>query len=113
MDKYTVRVGGVVDIAASANSYARALSEWVAKNEIDLSTLESAVNTVLDRYPNKRIPTPAFISYVINELGGKPEQYNVLAQRIHDYMKEQKSVGALEVVKGTGGGVSRVLAKTA
>jgi len=108
MDKFTVRgTDGSVDIAASANAYAKALTEWTAENEIPAEEIAAAVNTVLDRHAGKRIPMPALLSLASQELGADAENFKVLSDRVHAYVKGQKEAGLLFVILGKGGGVSR------
>jgi len=108
MDKFTVRgTDGSVDIAASANAYAKALTEWTAENEIPAEEIEAAVNAVLDQHAGKRIPMPALLSLAAQELGATPETFAVLSDRVHAYVTGQSKAELLFVVKGKGGGVTR------
>jgi len=97
---------GSVDIAASANAYAAALTEWCATNEIPSEDVAEAVNTVLDRHPG-RIPMPSLLSFSVQELGATPENFKVLSDRVHAYVTGQAKNSLLFVTKGKGGGVSR------
>lgn len=108
MDTSFIKRGtdGSVDIAASANAYAAALTEWCAENEIPSEQVEEAVNTVLDRHPG-RIPMPALLSLSVQEMGATPETFKVLSDRVHAYVTGQSKAGLLFVTKGKGGGVSR------
>ena len=108
MDKFTKRGSdGSVDIAASANAYAKALTEWAAENEIPAEQISGAVNAVLDAHPGQNIPMPALLSLAAQELGATPETFKVLSDRVHAYVVGQKEAGSLFVTKGKGGGVSR------
>lgn len=108
MDKYTVRdSSGAVDVAASANAYATALSTWCAANEVDSDTIELAVEAAFDAHPG-RLPMPALLSAAVNELGSTPAQFKTLTARVHDYVGGQAKLGRLEIGKGKGGGVSRL-----
>lgn len=108
MDKFTKRgVDGSVDIAASANAYAAALTEWCASNEMDAEEIAGAVNTVLDRNPGRRIPMPALLSLAATELGAGADTFKVLSDRVHAYVSGQADAGLLFVTKGKGGGVGR------
>lgn len=108
MDKFTVRgTDGAVDIEASAEAYAKGLTEWCAKNEIPAEQIEEAANTVLDAHAGKRIPMPAFLSLAVQELGATPETFAVLSERVHAYVTGQAKAEKLFVVKGKGGGVTR------
>lgn len=108
MDKFTKRgTDGSVDIAASANEYAKALADWCAKNEIPADQIAGAVNTVLDRYPSQNIPMPALLSDSCQLLGATPQTFKVLSDRVHAYVTGQQSAKLLFVTKGKGGGVSR------
>lgn len=108
MDKFTKRgTDGSVDVAASANAYAKALTEWCAENEIPAEEIADAVNTVLDTHAGKRIPMPALLSLAAQEMGATAETFAVLSERIHAYVKGQTEAKLLFVVKGKGGGVSR------
>lgn len=108
MDKYTKRgTDGSIDVAASANEYARALSAWAAENEIPAEEITSAVNTVLDRHAGKNIPMPSLLSFAAQELGAGLDNYKVITERVHAYVTGQTKAGLLFVTKGKGGGVSR------
>jgi hypothetical protein len=110
MDKYTVRgTDGAVDVAASANAYAVALTKWAAENEVASETIESAVESVFDCYSG-RLPMPALLSMAVNELGGTPDQHRVLTDRVHAYVKGQcaDNTGRIDIGKGKGGGVLRL-----
>lgn len=108
MDKHLVRdSSGSVDVAASANAYAEALTKWCAENEIASETIENAVEAVFDRHPG-RLPMPALLSAAVNELGSTPAQFKTLTDRVHSYVSGQTKLGRLEVGKGKGGGVSRI-----
>ncbi len=108
MDKFTQRgTDGAVDIAASANAYAKALTEWVAQNEIPADQIQGAVDTVLGRHAGKNIPMPALLSLACQELGADAESFKVLSDRVHAYVTGQTKAGLLFVTKGKGGGVSR------
>lgn len=108
MDKFTKRgTDGSVDVAASANAYAAALTEWCAANEMDAEEIAGAVNAVLDRHPGRRIAMPALLSLAAQELGATPETFKVLSDRIHAYVTGQASAKLLFVTKGKGGGVGR------
>lgn len=108
MDKFTQRgADGSVDIAASANAYAAALTKWAAENEIPSEEISEAVNAVLDRHTG-RIPMPALLSLSAQELNATPETFKVLSDRVHAYVTGQTKAGKLFVVKGKGGGVSRL-----
>lgn len=108
MDKFTKRgTSGEVDIEASAEAYALALTEWCAKNETPAEEIANAANAVLDKHAGKRILMPAFLSLAVQELGATLENFAVLTERVHDYVKGQVKAEKLFVVKGKGGGVTR------
>jgi len=108
MDKFTVRTAdGSVDVTASTQAYSTALNDWVAKNEVDVSKIESAVETVFDRHTG-RFPMPALVSAAVTELGASPDQFKALSTRVHTYVRSQVDSGRLAVTKGQKGGVSRV-----
>lgn len=108
MDKFTKRgTDGSVDVTASAAAYTEALTEWCAENEIPAEQIEAAANAVLDAHAGKRIPMPAFLSLAVQELGGTPETFAVLSDRVHAYVSGQAKAEQLFVVKGKGGGVTR------
>lgn len=108
MDKFTVRdSSGSIDVAASANKYATALTAWAAENEMDAEEIAGAVNTVLDRSPGRRIPMPALLSLATTELGAGADTFKVLSDRVHAYVSGQADAGLLFVTKGKGGGVGR------
>jgi hypothetical protein len=108
MDKYTKRTtDGSVDIDASSEAYAAALTEWVVTNEIPSEKIETAVNAVLEASPSGRVPMPALLSLASQEMNATPETFTVLSDRIHAYVQGQAKAGLLFVTKGKGGGCSR------
>ncbi len=108
MDKFVVRdVSGSVDVTASANAYAKALTDWVNENEIASDEIAGAVNSVLDAHATSRVPMPALLSLSATALGATPATFKVLSDRVHAYVKGQVTAGNLFVVKGLGGGVGR------
>lgn len=111
MDKFTKRgTDGSVDVAASASAYAKALTEWVAQNEIPSDTIETAVEAVFDRFNGQRLPMPALIGLALQELQATPDQHKTLTNRVHAYVTGQcaKNTGRLDISKGVGGGVLRL-----
>lgn len=111
MDKFTKRGSdGSVDVSASTNEYAKALSEWVAENEIPSDTIESAVEAVFDRFPGARLPMPALLSAAVTELEATPDQHKTLTSRCHAYVTGQSAgnTGRIDIGKGKGGGVLRL-----
>ncbi len=111
MDKFTQRgADGSVDVAASAGAYAKALSEWVAQNEIPSDTIESAVEAAFDRFDGQRIHMPALINFALQELNATPSNTKTLTARVHAYVTGQsaKNTGRLDISKGVGGGVLRL-----
>ncbi len=110
MDKFTQRgADGSVDVAASANAYAKALTEWSAQNEIPSDTIETAVEAVFDRFDG-RIAMPALVGLSLQELQATPDQHKALDKRVRAYLKGQAAdnTGRLDVMKGVGGGVLRL-----
>lgn len=110
MDKFTVRgTDGSVDMAASANAYTKALSEWCTSNETASETIETAVEAVFDRFDG-RITVPALLGLALSELGATPAQHKSLENRVRAYVKGQcaGNTGRLDMVKGVGGGVQRL-----
>lgn len=113
MDKYTkFNTLGEVDVAASANAYALALTQWKTDHEIPTERIEQAVETVFDR-TNGRIPMPALVSFAVNELSDDPNAHKSLSTRVHAYLTGQKRTeqnpnGRLVVTNGKGGGVQRL-----
>lgn len=108
MDQFTKRgTDGSVDVAASANAYAAALTKWCAENEIPADQIAGAVNTVLDRHPGQNIPMDCLRSEASQLLGSTPQTFKALSDRVHAYVRGQADAKLLFVTKGKGGGVSR------
>jgi hypothetical protein len=108
MDKFTVRnASGEVDVAASANAYAKALSQWVNENEIATDTIETAVEKVFDR-TNGSLPMPALVNFAVNEISQDASQFKSLSTRVHAYITGQRKSGRLAVKQGVKGGVTRL-----
>ena len=111
MDKFTVRgKDGSVDVSASANAYAKALVTWCTENEVDSETIETAVETVFDRFLGQVLPMPALLDLAVQELDVEPAQHKAMTTRVHAYVTGQCSnnTGRINVGKGKGGGVSRL-----
>lgn len=111
MDKFTQRgADGSVDVAASANAYAKALTEWSAQNEIPSDTIETAVEAVFDRYNDQRLHMPVLVGFTLQELQATPDQHKALDKRVRAYLKGQcaENTGRLDIMKGVGGGVLRL-----
>jgi hypothetical protein len=111
MDKFTKRgADGSVDVAASAETYAKALTEWARQNEIPSEKIETAVEAVFNRFDGQRLPMPALVGLALQELGAEPSQHKALTKRVHDYVRGQSAgnTGRLNIGKGVGGGVLRV-----
>ncbi len=110
MDKFTMRgADGSVDVAASANAYAKALTEWATQNETPSETIETAVESVFDSFDG-RIAMPALIGLALQELGATPEQHKALTNRVRAYVRGQSAdnTGRLDIQKGVNGGVARL-----
>ena len=109
MDKYTVRDNaGSVDVSASANAYAKALTEWASSNEIPAGQIATAVNAVLAGRAGKNTPMPSLCSLAAHELDATAETFKGISERVHAYVRGQVVAGNLFVQKGAGGGVSNV-----
>lgn len=109
MDKHTIRdnTTGQIDIAASANNYAKALSLWISQNEIESEKIETAVNAVMDRFPEKLL-MPMLVSLSVQEISEDPNQYKPLEKQVRAYIKAQQEAGKIEVKKGPGSGIKRI-----
>ncbi len=110
MDKFVVRdSSGAVDVSASAQAYAAALTKWVAENEVSSDRIAAAVNAVFDRFPGQRLPMPALLSLAVAELGVEPAAHKAMTDRVHAFVSGQsKGDGATIVIaKGKNGGVTR------
>src|SRR5208337_4676855 len=100
MDKYTVRGNdGSVDVAASAEAYTEALTEWASQNEIASEKIETEVNAVLALNPSARVPMPALLSAVTNALGASALTYGTISKRVHAYISGQVKAKNLFVIK--------------
>ncbi|HEY5267565.1 MAG TPA: hypothetical protein VII94_00320 [Candidatus Saccharimonadales bacterium] len=108
MDKYTVRdSSGSVDVTASSNAYAAALTLWVTENEIPSDDIAMAVDSVLDSAAGKRVAMPSLLNFAAQELGADVSSLQAISTRIHEYVTAQVKAEKLFVVKGVGGGVSK------
>lgn len=115
MDKYTkYSSDGSVDVSASAQAYAKALTDWKAQNEVPTETIEMAVEAVFDRLGGQRISMPALIHSALSELQAAPSQHKALTARVQSYVSGQcglgdaRNTGRLDIQKGVGGGVLRL-----
>lgn len=108
MDKYTVlNTLGEVDVAASANAYAKALTAWKSLNEVSTDRIEVAVETVFDRTVGS-LPMPALVNFAVNEISQEAGQFKALSKRVHAYLTGQKLAGRIAVKQGKLGGVNRI-----
>ncbi len=108
MDKHTQRnEQGQIDIAASTNNYAKALSVWISENETDQDKIEASVNAVMDRYPNNLF-MPMLINLSVQEISDDPTKFKTLEKRIKAFIKTQRETGKIEVKKGAKPGIKRV-----
>jgi len=111
MDTKFIKRGsdGSVDIAASANAFAKALTEWVAQNETPSEQIEAAVEAVFDSQDG-RVAMPALCGMAATRLSGDAASYKTLVQRVHAYVTGQcaNNTGRLDIAKGKGGGVLRL-----
>jgi hypothetical protein len=113
MDKYTIRnVDGSVNIDESMLAYGNALADWTANKENMSGNIETAIEAVFDRYPDKRLPMPSLLAYAVAELGTDPSQHKKMTTACHDYVVNQsaKNTGRIDIGKGKGGGVKRLAA---
>jgi len=111
MNQFTKRgADGSVDIAASANAYAKALTEWVAQNEIPSEQIETAVEAVFDGSTSERISMPYLCNTAAGRLAQDSASFGTLVKRVHAYVTGQcaENTGRLDVQKGKGGGVQRL-----
>jgi len=109
MDKYTVRnATGSVDINASISAYTQALSSWVAANETNQEIISNAVDSVFEKYQGQNVPMQALVSNAAMNISSDPNEFKMLSERVHTFVKGLVSQGSLKVNKGKGGGVSKV-----
>lgn len=109
MDKHTVlNAMGEVDVTASVAAYEASLVKWVQENEIPSDSISTAVNAVLDRFPTKRVSINMLSGLAFAEMALDPALHRSVTQRIEGYIRGQVKTGALESVKGKGGGIGRV-----
>lgn len=115
MDKYTVLGSdGTADVAASANKYAKALTEWKNQNETPTEKIENAVEAVFDRFDGTRLSMPSLIGFALQELQATPAQHKALTARVTGYvqgqcgLEDKRNTGRLDITKSVGGGVLRL-----
>jgi hypothetical protein len=107
MDKHTIRNGqGNIDIAASANEYAKALSLWISENEADQDKIIEAVNTTLDKF--NKLPMDMLITQSVQSISDDPIQFKPLEKRVKAYIKSQVDSKILTSSRGRDAGVKRV-----
>lgn len=110
MDKFTKRGSdGSIDVPASANAYAKALTEWAAQNELPSEKIEAAVETVLDAATG-RISMPYLCNTAAAALSTDSASFGTLVKRVHAYVTGQSAdnTGRIDVAKGKNGGVLRL-----
>jgi len=106
MDKYTQRNDrGEVDVAASANAYAAALTKWVSEHELPSEEIATAISDILKEH-GKPMTMPALTSRVANQLGSDPATFAGIAKRVQKFVQAQAKSGNLFISPGLGGGVS-------
>jgi hypothetical protein len=108
MDKFTRRgTDGSVDVVASAAAYSKALTEWAVENEVRTEVIENAVEAAFDNNPGK-MTMPSLIHFSLTELGATSGTTGSLTKRVQAYVKGQKEIGRISVIKGPNGGTIRV-----
>jgi hypothetical protein len=101
---------GDVDVDATCEKFAQVLLQYQAERETESATIGAAVNAVFDQHRGATINTPAITSLVLQRLNAQFEQYKVLSERVHSYIRSnagEKGSALFRVAKGKGGGVSR------
>jgi hypothetical protein len=108
MDKFTVRdVNGSVDVDASVSAYRTALASWVQSNELDLTSIERAVEAVFDEY-SESMPMQFVVGQSAQRLGVEPSQFKTVTARITSYVRGQVSLGRFTLEKRKGKGLTRL-----
>lgn len=108
MDKHTIRnkVDGSVDVSASVNTYAAALSKWVSENEIPSEDIKNALDSVFATVPvGSTIPKAALIAYATTALNPSPGKMTAFQSRIEAFLRGSPDYFS---VMGKGGGIRKV-----
>jgi uncharacterized membrane protein YgaE (UPF0421/DUF939 family) len=102
MDQHTIRNDkGEIDIAASTNAYAKALSLWVSENE----KIEKAVFSVMEKYAGKKLLKQMLINLAVQEVNPDPDQYTNLSKRAQEFIDAQKKAGTIIIGRGKKPGI--------
>ena len=109
MDKFTVRKqDGSVDVAASTEAYATALSKWVNTHEVSNEEIDKQLSLVFDDYPGN-VPTNFLVCLAARNLSVNSEAFPALKKRVHSFLKmELASSTKYALLRGVGGGVTRI-----
>lgn len=107
MNKFTIRDSkGMVDVTASVAAYSQALTSWVAVNETPVEVISKAVNAVFDTH-SQPLPKSFLVTSAVREIAPEPDQYQVVSNRVSDYIKGQVNSGEIDFLPGKGGGFQR------
>lgn len=99
---------GSVDMTASLMSAKTAIEKFVADKESEDTAINVAVHEVFDQFKGASINMPALVSLTIQKLGGSPENFKVLGDKVSAFIRGNSGdFGVFTITKGRGGGVRR------
>lgn len=126
--KYVVRdADDNADVDATVERFRGDLNRFLATRETEDGHIEAQVHALFDARPGVRMNMPYVVNQVLSALKVQPENYNVLSERIREYVRANgqgenvtttdengKEVSTVErpestflIGKGIGGGVGR------
>jgi hypothetical protein len=99
---------GSVDMTASLSAAKTAIEKFIADKESEDTAINVAVHEVFDQFKGANINMPALVSLVVQKLGGSPENFKVLGDKIANFVRDNSGeFGTFTISKGRGGGVRR------
>jgi hypothetical protein len=103
---------GVVDLEATLRNVAEVCAAYNAELAADLEMVAPAVHAVFDKYPGASINMLALKNLALTELGVSFDQYAVMSERVHTFVKANEGT-LFEIKRGKGGGCLRIADKPA
>lgn len=99
---------GSVDMTASIMAAKAAIEKFVSDKESEDTAINVAVHEVFDQFKGANINMPALVSLVVQKLGGSPENFKALGDKVATFVRDNSGdFGVFTITKGRGGGVRR------
>ena len=105
LSDFVVLSNGRVDVDASVAKFRSALEAQAASQETIGGRVATAVSAVFDSHLGKVLTMPVLSTFAFMELGGNTAEYNDIVEAVANHVRNNPE---FQIVKGAGGGVSRV-----